>query len=136
MLTIERREQVAHELHTALDQFSGTEGYHRLSPLHGRLVATDGVKYLCEQAECYWLLDAIASWQHKALRDPKLREMQFWTLQVNDDRTAILTVARDAGDIAFHQDIEFTDFPLPEVKIWVGPGGPSDTFVAMLPSEY
>jgi hypothetical protein len=31
------------------------------------------------------------------------------------------------------QDIEFTDFPLPEVSLYVVPGDPT---VLMLPSEY
>ena len=136
MLDTAVRERMANSLKDALDQFIGTEAYHRLSPLHGDLVATDGVKYLCEAAECFWLLDAIASHQPRALRDRMLRDMQFWTLRVNEDRSAVLEVARDEGDVAFHQDIEFTDFPLPEVRIWVAPRGPADTYVAMLPDEH
>jgi len=135
MLDATVRERMAASLHDGLAQFIGTDGYHRLSPMHGKLVATDGVKYLCEAAGAFWLIDAIASHQPSALRDPSLREIQFWRLQVNADRSAVLEVARDDGDVAFRQQIEFTDFPLDEQKIWVAPGGPEETYVAMLPSE-
>jgi len=49
------------ELQKGLAGFSGTEAYHRLSPLHGKLVCTDGVKYLADKAGAFWLIDAIAS---------------------------------------------------------------------------
>ena len=136
MLNATVRERMAHSLKDALDQFIGTEAYHRLSPLHGDLVATDGVKYLCEAAECFWLLDAIASHQPRARKDPRLREIQFWTLTVNKDRTARLHVDRDTDDCAFAQLIEYSDFPLESVRIFVAPGGTANTYVAMLPGEY
>ena len=117
------------QIREGIEQFAGTTAYHRLSPLHGRLVATDGVAWLCREANCYWLLDAIASYQPRALRDPALRDCQFWTLKVKDGK-GTLTVERDRDDIAFKQDIEYTDFPLNEVRIWVESG------VALLPSEH
>ena len=35
-----------------LSQFTGTTQYYRILPT---FVVTDGVKYLMEEAECYWL---------------------------------------------------------------------------------
>ncbi len=35
-----------------LGQFTGTEGYHRLLV---NAVLTDGMKFLCEKAGCFWL---------------------------------------------------------------------------------
>lgn len=116
----------AEQLEQGMRHFTGTESYHRVT---FGLVATDGVKWLCENAECYWLLDAIASHQPDALKDPMLRDMQFWTLTVRDN-TATLVCERDSGDVAIRQRIAYTDFPLPEVRIWVQRG------VAMIPNEY
>ena len=42
----------------ALAQFTGTERYYRIAP---KFLITDGVKYLAENAGCYWLLDAAVS---------------------------------------------------------------------------
>ena len=84
-------------------------------------------------------MDAIASHQPKALRDPMLRDMQFWKLKVNADKSAVLTCERDEGDVAITQKIPATDFPLNEVKVWVEQGGESPDgrrmMVAMLPGE-
>ena len=41
-----------------LNQFIGTEKYYRISRRH---LLTDGTKYLAEEAECFWMMDAIAS---------------------------------------------------------------------------
>ena len=43
---------------TQLTQFIGTTGYYRISRRH---LLTDGTKYLAEEAECFWMMDAIAS---------------------------------------------------------------------------
>jgi hypothetical protein len=83
-------------------QFTGTEGYIRWSPLFPRMVLTDGTKFVAENgggAGAYWLMDAIASHQPKALKDERLREMQFWNLTVTEKdggNTAILTCRADS----------------------------------------
>ena len=41
-----------------LRYFTGTEKYYRISRRH---LLTDGTKYLAEEAECFWMMDAIAS---------------------------------------------------------------------------
>ncbi|MEI6807003.1 MAG: DUF6876 family protein [Myxococcaceae bacterium] len=43
---------------TQLSYFTGTEKYYSISRRH---LLTDGTKYLAEKAECFWLMDAIAS---------------------------------------------------------------------------
>ncbi|MEM9946924.1 MAG: DUF6876 family protein [Cyanobacteria bacterium P01_D01_bin.36] len=115
-----------------LRQFSGTTQWHRWSSLTN-LVCTDGAKYLAEEAGAYWLLDAIASHQNAhVLRDSlRLQELQVWLLSVNADKSCRLTCAEDS-DVApvFVQAIEFTDFPLQEIKLYVCNN------VVLLPSEY
>ena len=115
-----------------LRQFTGTTQWHKWSNLT-HLVCTDGAKYLAEEAGAYWLLDAIASHQNaSALKDSsRLQELQIWMLTVNADKSCRLTCAEDDGVApAVVQDIEFTDFPLNEVKLYVCNN------VVLLPSEY
>lgn len=112
-----------------LQQFTGSETIYRhwLGILY-----TEGVKYLAEEAGAYWLIDAIASWQPspQVKQDPMLQEIQFWKLRVNPDNSAVLTCERDSDDVALTQEIEFTDFPLEEVRLYLS------NRVLMLPSEY
>jgi hypothetical protein len=126
----------AEEIESALSGFCGTGAYHRLT-MFGNLVGTDGVAWLCENAGCHWLLDAIGSRQPECRKDGMLRDMQFWTLKVNADKSAVLTCERDAGDVFLAQKIEYTDFPVPEVKLWVEAGecGGKPVMVVMLPGE-
>lgn len=62
----------------SLDGFTGTESYHLFSP---GFFVTDGVKFLCENAECFWLLNIIYSFQQHCVKDASLRDMQFWHLR-------------------------------------------------------
>jgi hypothetical protein len=112
-----------------LAQFTGTTQYfkHTLGYSY-----TDGVFFLAEQGRAYWLLDAIFSYQQdtRITKNPYLRQIQFWELTVRDDQSALLTCFQDTDIPILSQEIPFTDFPLPKVKIYVQNG------VALLPSEY
>ena len=54
------------ELLSNLSQFIGTEKYYRITHRH---LLTDGTKYLAENAECFWLMTAIASHLPKQFHD-------------------------------------------------------------------
>ncbi len=110
-----------------LRQFIGSETYYR----HwSGLLYTEGVQYLAEHGQAYWLIDAIASYQQQCMKDPMLKSFQHWILKVNSDRSAQLICERDTDDIAFTQNIDFTDFPLDTVKLYLVER------VLMLTSEY
>jgi len=114
------------ELERSLSQFIGTQNYYKHFT---GLFYTDGIKYLADKAGSYWLIDLIASWQIY----PKVRScpFQIWELKVNEDRTAVITMKEDTNEpIKAKQEIQFTDFPLKEIKLYVVDG------VLMLPSEY
>jgi hypothetical protein len=109
-----------------LGQFTGSENWYQ----HGlirRITFTDGAKYLADNAGAYWLIDAIAISQMR----PRVRaeEFQVWTLTVKGSK-AKLTCEDGNGNQVYLQRIGFTDFPLPEVKLWFSNN------VIMLPSEY
>lgn len=125
----------AEEIKSGMNQFTGTETWTRYSPIFPMMLLTEGALWLAENCEAFWLMDAIASHQPKALKDPRLREYQFWTLKVNADKSAKLICERDTNDIAIQQKIEYTTFPLPEIKLYVGPMG-DGKYCVLLPSEY
>jgi hypothetical protein len=52
-----------------------------------------------------------------------------------EKKSALVVCERDLKDVAIHQSIEFTDFPLRESKIWVE-FAVDGQWVAMLPSEH
>ncbi|MBO1072941.1 MAG: hypothetical protein HEQ13_27995 [Dolichospermum sp. DEX189] len=129
------------ELQQSLKHFTSTDNYYRhlLSIRH-----TDGIQYLAQEAQCYWLIDVIASHQtKKLLADQMLKDFQLWLLVVGDSHEfikpkphhqAVVTCWGDTPDPEItpyiRQDIEFTDFPLPEIKLFLVQG------VLMLPGEY
>lgn len=113
------------EILTELSCFTGTANYFR-HPFGIKF--TDGVKYLAESCECYWLIDIVASYQY----EPKVKdeEFQVFKLIVNSDKSALVEITDGNYNILMTQEIAFTDFPLPEIEIWC------INRVAILPGEY
>lgn len=111
-----------------LHQFSGTETWYRHS-LNPKVLYTDGVQYLAYHGGAYWLLDSIAIAQAH-VRAVMKEEFQVWTLKVNPDSTALLTCSDGNNRTVYSQSLSFTDFPLPEIKLFYCNN------VIMLPSEY
>jgi hypothetical protein len=119
------------ELQTQLAGFYGSENlYHRSTPIV--IYYTDGIKWLQENADCYWLTDLIASYQTTTFR--KANERQFWKLVVTDN-SAVITCDDGNGNISVTQSIDYTDFPLPSLSIWVNIQSNGRIFI-YLPSEY
>ena len=85
-----------------LAQFTGTTQYFR--HWTKRIVYTDGVQFLAEQAGAYWLIDLIASYQ------PVKVERQYWTLKADDVNYCAICKNGDGG-ILVEQKIEYSDFP-------------------------
>jgi len=119
------------EIRTELRQFHGTAEYHKhLFPGKSPILLTDGCKYIRDECKAYWLFDAILSYQtSKELKDVNF---QVWELkQLRKDLTWQLTCREDTGKRPLIiQSIEYSDFLLDYVKIWV------IDKVALLPSEY
>jgi len=117
---------------------TGTQGYTRFSPFAPDYVLTDGVKQLCDDADCFWLVDAIASYKEKVMTDLDVASFQPWTLTVKDNKATLVckkdNYETDSQDIFIEQKIPFTDFPLDKVDIWVERS--DELFVLLLPSEH
>lgn len=119
--------KLAQEIQDGLAQFYGSENHYKFSPF-SKLVMTEGVKYLCDNAESYWFLDIIVSYQPRCMKDEMLRDFQIWTLRVKDKKGKV-TCERDTDNVAITQKIEYTGFPLTEIKLYCENG------VIYLPSE-
>lgn len=113
-------------LNANLTQFIGTEKYYRITQRH---LLTDGTKYLAENAQCFWLFDAIASHLPKQFYD----YFAVANLTVKNG-SALLTLDDGNGNIFASQKIEYTDFPMNEIKLYCSFEG--EYWVIMLPSEY
>ena len=116
-----------HELQNNLSQFTGTENYYRVMP---RLVITDGVRYLANQANSYWLVSLIYS---HLTTQPICSEFVVARLTVIG-KTADLVLDDGNGQVIAKQAIEYTDFPLDEMCIYCC--YQEKTWVLLLPSEY
>ena len=99
-----------------LNRFTGSEHWYRHS-LNRKVLFTDGAKYVADQGGAYWLLDEIALSQRY---DSKVSavEFQVWKLTVKPDRTATLVCEDGNCNVVVSRELEFTDFPLPEVTLW------------------
>lgn len=128
------------EITEALKHFHGSAEIYKASPLFPGFCISEGVRYLRREAECFWLIDEIAAFQvhPKVKNHPRLREEQFWSLDVREDRTARLVCEWDSGKVVIQKDISFTNFPLSKIRIWVTRGQFQDGkgyILAYLPSE-
>ncbi|MCU0543265.1 MAG: hypothetical protein MUE44_14010 [Oscillatoriaceae cyanobacterium Prado104] len=121
------------ELLELLPRFCGSETFYAYRLLNIAFRLTEGVKFLAKEAECFWLVDAIASYQPeiKQSGNQMLAEFQIWELTRKLECEFLLVCKEDSNtEPACSQEIEFSDFPLDEIKLWLCDG------TLMLPSEY
>ena len=110
-----------------LGQFMGTGRYYRISRRH---LLTDGTRYLAEQTDCFWLIDAIAS----HLSEIGTAEW-FVVIKPTVKRTSAVMVYEDGnGKELARQEIPYTDLPLTHIDLYAC--WDSEHWVIMLPSEY
>ncbi|MEM6866817.1 MAG: DUF6876 family protein [Cyanobacteria bacterium P01_C01_bin.121] len=125
------------QLQAELAHFTGTETIYRYR-LGQRILAyyTDGVKYLADNAEAYWLLTEIVSVQSQP--NFSSEPFQVWHLTVTEEQTATLVCEDGNDNVVATKDIPFTDFPLPKIRIWVeyGEVEGANMPTLLLPSEH
>lgn len=134
---IRTREKIERDL----QNFCGTTSYHRFSILFQNFLLTDGARYVAEQCGACWLFDLIATHQSnpKVKNNPYLQNsIQFWTLNVENEQ-GIVMCEWDIEQVVLKEKIDYTDFPLPQIRIWVSKTQLEDgsiVWIAYLPSEY
>lgn len=114
------------ELLAALAHFTGTTQWYK-DPQFPSFKFTDGIKFLADHAECYWLINYIFS--NQLLPKVKAQDFQVWKISVVESKAQIKL--EDGNDKVIESfEIEFTDFPLEHFTLWMVGG------TLLLPSEY
>ncbi|WP_293351632.1 MULTISPECIES: DUF6876 family protein [unclassified Microcoleus] len=121
------------ELLELLPGFGGSETLYTHRLIQTTLGLTEGVMFLVREAECTWLIDAIASYQPEIKKsgNEMLQGFQIWELRRQQECKFLLSCKEDSETPpAYSQEIEFSDFPLDEIKLWLC------NTTLLLPSEY
>ena len=116
------------EFQSTLAGFIGTFKYHIHQLFKLSINLTDGCDYVRREARAYWLFDAILS--HQLTSTVNKQPFQVWRLKKQEDDTWSLICEDGNKNILATQRIEFSDFLIDEITIWLVNG------VAMLPTEY
>ncbi len=128
----------ASEIRSFLSKCHGSENiYRHFLP---NICYTEGVKGLAEIADCYWLIDAIASYQWQPLtKTEAMWDKQIWNLTVSNNSAVLTCQAYNSDEECIRQEIEYTDFPLPEITLYCRASAMSPTskpfMLIMIPSE-
>jgi hypothetical protein len=113
-------------IEAALAQHGGSLDRFRHWTKH--IIHTPGVEDMAKICSAYWLIDLVAS--HQITSSVRAEEFQVWTLTVAADRTGLAVAEDGNGREIARQAIQFTDFPLGEIKLYLDQG------TLMLPGEY
>ena len=111
-----------------LKQFTGTDHYY--THFISGFVSTDGVQYMAEKYEAFWLLDVAYShaFAFRATEDFMVARL------VTSKGAATFTLDDGNENILATQEIEFTDFPDGDFYFYIENSG-QGFHVGMLPSE-
>jgi hypothetical protein len=120
------------EIKEGLQHFHGTEMFYQIPLLKTRF--TDGLKYLSEVAECFWLITDTSVIAKNLMNRSEFITIDFKRLhKEKQDFTGYEAeiIYSDGNDtILEKQRYRVTDFPLDELRLFFV----NDTL--MLPSEY
>lgn len=123
----------ARQLAEELENFTGTEKYYRYTP---ETVLTAGTKFLAEKAECFWLIDLIASFQTPAFLS-RAFDLQTWSIAVHPNNS-VTVICTAKGEELAREEIGKTDFVLGRTapfKLYVARLSDGVNVAIFLPSE-
>ena len=127
------------EILNELDNFTGTSQYFKASILYD-LKLTDGINFLRNKLNCFWLIDIVGSIQ----QEPKIIDninFIIHKIKVNQDKSFVFKSYRDYDSnlteqendlkyLLYEQKADYTDFKLNDFEFYqVGE-------VLLLKSEY
>jgi len=129
--TEENKELTQADLH----QFYGTENYHRLT-LFKNVVFTDGMAYLANEANCYWLMNEIAAKTLELYK--KNNDNVFIVVRLfKKGKEAVIQYSDGNNNILDQTKLSFTDFPLSPFQCYSQLADYDPVkFVIMLTTEY
>ncbi len=112
----------------ALNHFIGSQCFYKHA-IVDTVTYTEGVKFVGEAGQAYWLIDDIAIAQGEPL--VAKNEFQVWTLTVNPDHSATLICQDGNNDKPIHSiQYSYTDFPMEQITLYFY----NDTI--LLPTEW
>jgi hypothetical protein len=130
------------KIESELTNFHGGGMYYRVPHLGAM---TEGVKHLIEKAHCNWLVIDCLAYAHALKRKHPNEWLFCFTLTVNKDKESGALKCTGEGEeqddgtvqdkLYMTRKYDYTDFPLPEIKLWVSPD-PEIGCIIFLPSEY
>jgi hypothetical protein len=128
--TGERAVLTKEELQAGLSQFTQVDGWYRHSL--NQFVFTDGVKWLCDNGNCHWLLLDIAFYQFRIkMQHQQLESFQIWQVRRVSDNSWVLECKTSKNSQPLIQkDLEAVNFALDELTLWLVNG------TLLLPNEY
>ncbi len=101
----------------SLKQFTGTAGYYKIGIW---IVATEGIKYLCDKCQCYWAMDIVDSTFPMLIKKYGISFM-VWKIEVNADKSFKISAWSDTpykSTLLYKQKGEFTDFPIKDFEFF------------------
>jgi hypothetical protein len=120
--------QTTAELLGNLSQFIGSEHCYRLLPTFG---VTNGLKYLMDEVDCYWL----AQLYGLHLCDVDFSQNSFTILKLTrKGEGAIVSIEDGNRTVLAWQGLDYTDFPFEQYSLYAFWNG--EHWVGMLTSEY
>ena len=123
-------EQLTSTLAEQLEQFYGTECYHRFN-MFFKTVATDGVIYFANKGGAFWALDEMCIMRMKLIEQRKIQssEYLFYTITSKNGK-ADITCDDGNSNIYAKKHIAHTDLEEGTYKFYLMDN------VLLLPSEY
>ena len=120
------------EIKKGLQHFSGTEKLYKI-PLTGTRF-TDGINYLAEVAECFWLFTDTSIIGKSLMQKSYFISIDFKRLSEEErkllDCEATITYGDGNGNVLERHKYKETDFPLDELRLYFIDN------TLLLPSEY
>lgn len=95
--------------------YTGSNCFFR-SYLFPKYTFTEGVQFMAEMLEAFWLIDHVFA--NQTVASLKDEPFQVWKIKVNEDESARISV-KDGNDnkLTFF-NLCYTDFPLEEFTLW------------------
>ena len=120
------------EIKTGLQHFHGSETIYQIPLTRSRY--TNGIKYLANSAECYWLITDTSIMAKSLLPKSYFITIDFKRLSLKEQKIqgceAVITYGDGNDTILATHKYKVTDFPLDELRLFFV----DDTL--MLPGEY
>lgn len=115
------KQEKADKINSTIGGFTGSETFTRWSPLYRTRVLTEGVKFVANTANAYWLMDVIGSYQQEAAF--KSEDFQVRKIVTDLEKGTCVVTCTDGdkgnGPVTLcKQRIPSTDFPLAEFTPW------------------